>query len=512
MSTSSKPKILFVKPPYKRLKGLYDHPYIPLGLAYLSSFMRKKGYETLIYNGDVSYRVNIIDEAKHYYNRHKYYIRLGEILLYKEHEALEEFRKLLFEYNPDIIGISVLSNETGAAMLISEICKDFSHQIPVIWGGVHPTFMPESILKNCPYVDYLVLGEGEHAFHNLCRLISGGNEEKETLLDLEGIAYRDGDNKIVINKPGRQVENLDNLPYPDFENLAFKERYDGIFMGNIIASRGCPYRCAFCSSRSFWGKKIRYRSIDNIIGEINYRIDYMGINHFTFVDDSFTIREESISDLCEGIIKNKIPFFWGTMTRADLIDESIVKLMRKAKCIHLHFGIETGSEETSRIIKKDLDLELARRSIEMVQKNNIPVGTFFIIGFPDETRSQIIETYEYIRSIKPARIGFNVFEPQPGALLYDYLIEKGIIPPDVSWENFPMFPDGHYLINMSPDEFRDLADMVGSYVFAYNMKFSTKLKNYKSNFIRRLRYDPKFYFKKLKWFIKKRYDDYFRRS
>ncbi len=508
---SSRPRILLVKPPYKRLRGINDYPYIPMGLAYLSSYMAQKGYQTLIYNGDVvdARYINGIEESVLYRNRHKSYMDYNVLLKSRKHESLDEFKRLLNDYVPDIVGISVLSNEAGAAGMITEICRQYNPDLPIIWGGPHPTFLPESVLGSYPYVDYLVLGEGERTFSLLCDALSSKSAEAKNLEKIRGIAYRNDAGDAVINPENEHIPDLDDIPFPDFNNLAFKERYQGMFMGNILASRGCPYRCGFCSSRTFWKNRVRYRSIENIIEEINFRIRDMRINHFTFVDDSFTIRKDTISRLCEKIIDNNIPFFWGTMTRADLIEKEIIRLMKKARCIHLHFGIETGSKETARIIKKDLDLERAKRSIELVQKNNIPVGTFFIIGFPDESEEQIMETYDYIKSINPSRIGFNIFEPQPGAFLYDYLIEKGIISRDASWDNFPMYPDGHYMLNVDFKEFASLADMIGNYVFSYNRRFSTKIQNYKANLFRRLFYDPAFYAKKLRWFVKRRYNDYF---
>lgn len=503
---SSKARILLIKPPYKRLRGVYDFPYIPLGLAYLSSYLQNKGYDTLIYNADAvdSACISIADEAEQFKNRHHYFLRYSDILKTKNHESFDEFRRLLACFNPDIAGISVLSNETGSASAISQICKEFNPDTPIVWGGAHPTFLPENVLKNYPWVDYLVLGEGEKTFSLLCSALSSGTASSKEVGGIKGIAYRDEQGLIKVNPDSTQISDLDEIPFPDFKNLAFRERYRGMFMGNIIASRGCPYRCGFCSSRSFWKNRVRYRSFDNIIEEINFRIRDLGINHFTFVDDSFTIKPDTIYSLCEKIARNRIPFFWGTMTRADLIETNILKMMKKAGCIHIHFGIETGSQETARIIKKDLDLERARGAIQLVQEHSIPVGTFFIIGFPEETEENIMETYEYIRSVKPSRIGFNIFEPQPGAFLYNYLVDKNIIAEDAVWDNFPMFPDGHYMLNVSFKDFARLADMVGNYVFSYNSRLSTKIKNYKVNLFSRLIHDPSFYAKKLRWFIKRR--------
>ena len=500
----SKPRVLLVKPPYKVLQGVYEPAYIPLGLAYLSAYLRSHGYETLMYNGDACAPADItgVSEAVLYRNRRHFFSTYSRVLTTREHPVLQEYDRVLQTFRPDIIGLSVLSNETGAAALLSERSKQQLPRVPIVWGGAHPTFQPRNVLKHYPWVDYLVLGEGEVVLKHLCDVL-GQPHYTGRLAEIRGIAFRSGKDS-VITPVQPLIANLDDLPFPDFHSLAFPERYRGLYMGNMLASRGCPYRCGFCSSRSFWRRKVRFRSYGNIIEEIRFRMQQLTLRHFTFVDDSFTIQARVIRELAEHIIQQKLPFFWGTMTRADLVDAGLVKLMKRANCIHLHFGIETGSPETAKQIHKDLDLDVARRSIAMVRDLGIPVGTFFIIGFPEETEAQMNETFQYMRSIRPSRIGFNIFEPQPGASLYELLVQKGVLDATASWENMPMFPMAHYMLHLDAKRFRELADTMAAYVHRYNNRLATKLQNYRVDLLRRLLHDPSFYWRKLRGYVKRR--------
>ncbi|MBU1627483.1 cobalamin-dependent protein, partial [bacterium] len=252
-------KILLIRPPYTRLRKTGQAPYFPLGLGYIASIMKKNAFTVGIYNGELCTSKNEIpkiDKENIFYSRsyaQKLYL---DALKDDKHMIWNEISNVITDFEPDIIGISLLSVEVGSAFMISKIAKGIRPEITVVWGGVHPTFLPEECLKY-KEVDYLILGEGENIFLDL---VKGFNKQKkDEILSIDGLAFI-AEDKIKVNPPSDFIEDLDSLPFPARETLLNYQKDQKDMMGSIITSRGCPYRCSFCSSKEFWHRKVRTRS------------------------------------------------------------------------------------------------------------------------------------------------------------------------------------------------------------------------------------------------------------
>ena len=223
-----------------------------------------------------------------------------------------------------MVGISVLTVEVPAALKISKICKTYNPQMPVVWGGLHPTFLPEQVLRYGP-VDIVVKGEGEMTFLEICNTL----RNKETdLSGIAGISYQN-DGKVFHNEPRTLIEDIDSIPFPATHLILYPESFNYKSMGSMIVSRGCPWRCTFCSSRLFWEKKLRMRSPQNIIDEIKVLKERYNSNYIMFWDDSFSVHKKVVTKYCKGLVDAKLNIRWRTATRADLVDDETLQWIKK---------------------------------------------------------------------------------------------------------------------------------------------------------------------------------------
>ena len=238
-------------------------------------------------------------------------------------------------------------------------------KLPVIIGGPHITVMPEETMKE-EIFDYGVYGEGEETFLELVNSL----ENKKRLDDIMGIIFRKN-GKIVINKPRPFNQKLDDLPIPNRKLLKI-DKYlwsvpeKGIVkFTTIMGSRGCPFDCIFCSQRTMFGTKIRFRSIKNIIEEIEYITNNLGIKHFQFIDDTLTLNKERLKEMCNLILQKKLDITWEGWTRANTVDEETLRLMKRAGFVRVSFGIESGNPHILKVIKKGVELDDITKHVDI---------------------------------------------------------------------------------------------------------------------------------------------------
>ena len=376
-------KIVLVRPNYK------SHIITPpLGIGYLSSYLKKNGIE-----------VKIIDALK-------------ENLDYSS-----TINKILAE-KPDAVGITCLTAFYIEVVKISKALK--KNGLKVIIGGVHPSFLPYETLKDSK-ADFVVCGEGEIALLELLK-----SNFKRT--NISGVYSLKNVSKKPFVTKAKVVENLDDLPFPDWEQIdprtyplaphgAIAKNFP---IGIIMTTRGCPYMCSFCASQKFYDRKIRFRSISNVIAEIKYLVENFGIKEVHFEDDNLTMKREHVQQLCNQIIKNKINISWACPNgiRADKVDEKILKLMKKAGCYFVAFGIESASPKILNNIHKLESIETINKAIEVANKVGIECQGFFIFGLPGETKETIMESINFAKNSKLSRGQFMILDVIPGSELW----------------------------------------------------------------------------------------------
>ncbi|MBI5815479.1 MAG: B12-binding domain-containing radical SAM protein [Nitrospinae bacterium] len=482
-------RALLIRPPYSRLKKTGQAPYFPLGIGYIAATLEKAGITAAIYHAEnprLPEERIIEDEEAVFYQRSASQKRYFEALDNDSHPIWEEVRQTIRDFKPDIVGISVLTVEVGSALKISEICKKYNPSLPVVWGGVHPTFNPGDAFVNGT-VDFVVRGEGEETFLELCRKIEKGEKD---FSGTHGVSFvKEG--KIVHNPPRALIEDVDTIPFPASNLILYPESFDYKSMGSMIASRGCPWRCAFCSSRLFWEKKLRLRSPENIIEEIKAIKQKYGVNYIMFWDDSFSVSKKVAIRYCKQIVESGLNITWRTATRADLVDDELLYWMKRAGCVKLEIGVETGSPRMQKLIKKDVDNELVRRACSMIKKSGIAVGAFFMAGFPEETLDDMEQTFALMKDLNLEEVAFNIVDPMPGSDLLTSAVSLGLVDAGADWSRFRFWPDRHFMAHVPPEAFNQKAKEMGAWVYKHNNDFSTKFRKLKSRVWFYIRHDPK---------------------
>lgn len=494
-------RILLIKPPYNRIRGLGHAPYFPLGLGYIASILRNNGFEATIYQAENpraegEYLNTEADATYRFRSRsHRKYL---DCIRDDDHFIWREVRDTLDRYKPDLVGLSLLSAEVASALKISRICKSYNDRCKVVWGGVHPTFLPDACLKY-ESVDFVVRGEGEYTTLELCTVLDRGEDPA----DVRGLSHKS--NGSIAHNPKRElIEDLDTLPFPARDAVLYPESFDFRSLGSMIISRGCPFRCSFCSSRNFWERRERFRSPENIIQEIEILKRDFGSRYVMFWDDSLTINRNIIRKYCNALIQSGLKIDWKTATRADLVDEDTLGLMRRAGCVKLEIGVESGSERMKKIIRKDVTNDQVRQAFDLIDRHGIGSGAFFMAGFPEETMEDLEQTFALMKELPVTEIAFNILDPMPGSTDYERCVELGLVPEDPDWSEFPYWPDAHYMKHVPPHLFTHQADLMAEWLHARNNSFRFKLKRNRRLILSLLRNDPAYLFQKVSHYAKRR--------
>ena len=388
MKKSSK-KILLIYPYFIEDRIHKDEiAAIPIGLYSVGTVLRDNDYD-----------VDIL-------NWHNGKDRIGEI---------ENF---LREKQPGWIGFSIMHANRWGAIEIARIAKHLNPDVKIVFGGPGATFLWEHLLENFPEIDFIVPGEGEYVFQDLIRTVDGGGNPES----VRGIAFR---------KNGRGIRTGDAEPVSDLDKLPFPAKY--FKYQHVTSARGCAWQCAFCGSPRFWGNRVRLRSPDHFVRELALLYE-KGISFFYFSDDTFTIKKDRVIEICQKIIEKDLNISWYAISRVDCIDEEILYWMRRAGCIQISFGIESGSEKIREKLCKELKTDQIKRALKITTKYGILSRAYFIYGSPGETRETIQETIDLMMEIGPLSVIFYILDLFPGTALYDSLKEQANLTDDL-WLN-----------------------------------------------------------------------------
>ncbi|MFH1094573.1 MAG: radical SAM protein [Candidatus Omnitrophota bacterium] len=391
----------------------------PLGIGYLGAYLRN------------DYEVRLLDAALEGYE----FERPAADGFKCYGLTADQIKKRVEEFAPDVVGISCLYSSQFET--VSEICKSIkslSADIITVSGGTHPTFLTEICLNSCPWLDLIVLGEGEETFRRLLDSFNQGS----SYYDIEGIAFKEN-GLVRVNPKKNFIENIDTIPYPARDLLNLEKYYEiDLPMGlisrkspamNMITSRGCPYKCSFCSSSVYWGRNYRMRSAENVLEEMA-QLKMMGIRELKFVDDNLTLDKQRAKKIFQGMIDRKFNFTWNTPNgvAAQTLDEELIELMKKSGCYEITLAIESGDKRTLQdIIKKPIDLDKTMQTAKMIADHGIDTYGFFIIGFPQETKQGIYNTLKFMEKIKLDRVSLFLANPLPGTEIYEECLKRGYL-------------------------------------------------------------------------------------
>lgn len=357
---------------------------------------------------------------KNYYN-----VRVIDFVVEKKN-----IEKEIKTFNPDIIGFSInILNFNITRKMVKKIKIQYPHIIIVGGGSIFSCF---SSFKSLFGFDILIIGEGEYTFLELLRNI----DSKKSLKNVSGIIYIEDNNKIIQNKKRSLISNLDSLPFPAWELFP----YDKYKQHIIITSRGCPFQCAFCAGSKIFGKKVRFRSPMNILKEIEELINRFDMKSFLFVDDVFTINKRRAIEICNLIINENMKIKWGAMSRADHISDDLIIKMKKAGCLSLSIGIESGSQNILDLSNKKISLEEIKAAIRICKKVGVRTRTSWIIGLPGSYHEQL-RSIKLIKELMPDEVIVHRLIVYPGTKLWNNNKEYGIKinKRNIKWSNYSYY-------------------------------------------------------------------------
>jgi len=411
-------QILLINPPEERSLQ-YHVP--PLGLLWLSSVLEADGFETSVIDGD-----------------HMGY----------------DFKKLLVrvrEEEAQIVGITATSHSRHQAMQTARLIK---HELPattIVVGGPHFSLTAEDTLRHVSEIDVVVRGEGEYTMLDLVHTL----QRKLDMGKVLGISFRQQGN-IVHNPPRPFIKDLDSLPFPNRKKLPLLE-YDmklpvlGIPAITMMATRGCPMRCAFCASPAIWGRSYRVRSAGNVCDEIEYILGEYKREGINFYDDTVNTSKRRIFELCGEIKRRKLDFTWNALIRVDKADRETLAEMKEAGCRYVAFGVESGSPKVLKAINKDITVEQVKRCVSNCNELGIRTKAFFLFSLPEETEEDLTMTVKLMDELRPHLDVIADIVPTiyPGTALEARAKEIGLLPADFSW-SAPYHSEESALVGWKP--------------------------------------------------------------
>jgi len=367
-----------------------DSAVVPMGLYYIGALLKQHGYDVEVLNW---HNIN------------------------KDPAGITTALK---EKQPNVIGFSILHANRWGGIEIARIAKELNPDVKIVFGGIGATFLWNHFLTHFQEVDFIVLREGEYPFLHLVQ--SFEKNDMKGPGEIRGIAFRK--NGLPFKNPEAGfIRNLDNLPDPaiwfDFQHVAL--------------TRGCPANCTFCGSPRFWKRKVRFHSADYFVRQLE-RLCKRGIKFFYFSDDTFTIQKKIVIAICKEIIKRRLGITWTAISRVNYVDDEMMQWMKRAGCIQISYGVESGSRQIRDFLNKNITEKQIENAFAVTQKQGIMARAYFIYGSPGENTATIKASLDLIKKIKPLSAIFYILDIFPGTALYDQFLEKTKADDDI-WLN-----------------------------------------------------------------------------
>ena len=400
----NKKRVLLVNPAidtekkYGKLVSMMLSPSVPLSIVFLGSFLEKQGYEVRLFDEQIEF----LTESR--------------------------IQDVVNEFHPGVIGFTCTTPGMARSHEIAADVKHIYPEIKVVMGNIHPTVLPEETLKD-PNVDLVVRGEGEFSFLEYLQSLDHDGD----LSKIPGISHRlNGVYNHTINR--HYEKDLDIFPPVNWKLLT--DFNDSYHIEWILTSRGCPYKCVFCSARSVSGFKYRFNSPQRVIQEVDAVVQNYGAKFFSFADDNFVVKKDRTREICKLLMERGYhkETTWLCQTRADAVDESLLELMKEAGCEYISFGIETGTQRLLDLIRKSVNIETSEKAVNMAHRMGIKTRGSFMLGLPTETREDSLATLDFAQRLPLDIAKFNLAVPYPGTELLNMAIAEGLQVTD-DWSN-----------------------------------------------------------------------------
>lgn len=390
-------KLCLVNPPLAT-EGAH---YVPLGLAYLAALLRESGHEVSVADAQYQSEADVLSKAT----------------------------------SADVVGITCISHNFPRAAALASAIKKINPAAQVVMGGPHVTFTDTAVLQQ-QCADIIVRHEGEQTLLELLYTL----EREGDLSLVSGITYR-GEEGIKRTPERPFIQDLDTVPFPARDLFQREKYYTEESVVQILSGRGCSYQCVFCSCASMWGHRVRLRSPQNVVDEIENVIGTYSIRRFGFVDDTFTIVGNHTHGICEEILTRGLDIEWACNVRVDTLTEDLVQLMKRAGCARFFMGVESGNQKTLDFVKKKTTITQIEKAVKIARKYSIEVVISCILGFPNETYTDTERTIDFAISLEGDRYFFNFLLLYPGTELYEHQKELKIkYAVDNPWERVEKTP------------------------------------------------------------------------
>ena len=379
-------KILFLNPPAR--KPEYQSIVVPpLGLLYVATHLKRAGYDVKIKDA------------------------------FAEGMDWNDFTAYIKGQKPDVTGISGMSPVIDTTFKAIKIARP--HTRHIILGGPHASLYRHLIFEQCPEIDYGVIGEGEETSLALIKALENGN----TVEGIAGVVSRN-----IRNDDRTLISDIKTLHHPD-RSLICNQLYRYPLLKHrhvttVMTSRGCPYGCAFCD-KSIFGSEWRSRSVDSVLDELDLIINAHHIQSIIFYDDLFTVNKDRVIGICEGILRKGYKISWKCEGRVNLVDLDVMKLMKRAGCQIIAYGVESANQAGLDYLNKKTTVEQTIRAFDLTRKAGIQTIAYFILGIPTETFEDELKTIDLAKSIKATYAQFSILSPYYGTKVYDDAMKKG---------------------------------------------------------------------------------------
>jgi len=379
-------------------------PYVPLGILYISAWLEKFGYDNDVFDSTFS--------------------------------TFEKQKEFIIKNKPDIIAIYTnLMTKVNVLRTIKFIKNDSRfEQTKIILGGPEVRNHVDKFLQHG--ADFIVLGEGEETMLDLVKYLDHVSEK--TIEQIEGIAFKNHDHQTQYSNERTKIKNLDELPLPNRTKVDLQLYFDawktkhGTSAVSINTMRGCPYSCKWCS-RAVYGQSYRRRSAKHVADEIEWIKNHYEVDSIWFVDDVFTISHKWLNEFKTELHSRNISMPYECITRADRMDEEVIKELKESGCFRVWIGAESGSQKVIDLMERRVNVNQVREMIQLTRKHGIQTGTFIMVGYPGETEEDIFETVNHLKISNPDHFTITVAYPIKGTPLYEEV--ENLFIEDLAWEN-----------------------------------------------------------------------------
>ncbi len=413
-------RVLLVTLPFYKLLGSHFNG-MNLGVSSIAAVLESRNYDVGVYNADYYDSSKYLSQEELYGN-YEHYL---DVIQNASHPLWKEVVDTILEWNPSYLGISMLTAGYPIAKIICTKLKKVRPELNIIIGGVHATLAYQELIYDKCF-DYVVRGEGEFSFLELVNNVP--------LESIKGLSFRDKSGSPVHNDDRPPIEPLDILPFPSRDlHITSTHMMD---LGQIITGRGCPFGCTYCASPLLWKRRVRYRSIHDVVTELELIAKRYQSSMIYISDDTFTLKKDRTMELCDQIISRELNVTWKCDTRVDCLDDELIAKMKEAGCDLIKIGVESGSDRVLKNIHKGITKDKIRETVKLIKKHDIKLTAYLLIGFPGETDEDAQQTIDFARELEAHYYSLSILTPYYGTEIYNYLSKDEFKSSKEHWEYF----------------------------------------------------------------------------